>query len=397
DDGERTQDLGFTNLNHALINMKRTGSPWGMVIGITPYSSRGYDVSIEREQEIEGNTADLLDQYSGSGGINKALIGLSRKFSTSEYYVKSNKLDSALYNKHQLSLGINANYFFGNLDEVRRINFEDPNFLDARITADTRMQSFGFDIGFIYKTILNQRFDEDLKIDEKWELTVGGTYTPSMDWNTTFKEVRENVQQFSGVDFVVDTAKFISGAGFTTIPERITFGAAITHRGSSNWQWTLGGDIKLQSWSNSVRTLDGISQNLGFENSTMTSFGVTFEPMDYEDTPSIFHRTTYYLGARSESSYLSIGDNTVTDQAVSGGLSFPVLASGSATRINFGMEFGQRGSTDGILVQEQYFLFNFGVSLSPRLRSTAKDPGSAMNVDAGFNIPDPTTIDRLEG
>ncbi|NQX92733.1 MAG: hypothetical protein HRT74_11525, partial [Flavobacteriales bacterium] len=43
DDGERTQELGFTNLNHAFINMKRTGSPWGMVLGIPPYSSTGYD------------------------------------------------------------------------------------------------------------------------------------------------------------------------------------------------------------------------------------------------------------------------------------------------------------------------------------------------------------------
>ena len=313
----------------------------------------------------------MLDQYNGSGGINKALVGLSRKFSTAEYYVKPNKLDSALYNKHQLSLGINAAYYFGNLEEVRRISFEDPNFLDARITADTRMQSFGFDIGFVYKTILSQKYNDNLKIDNRWELTVGGPFTPGMDWNTTFNEVSENVQQFSGVDFPVDTARFISGAGITTIPQRITLGASVTHRGLSNWQWTIGGDIKLQNWSDSERTLDGISENLGLENSTMTSFGITFEPKEYDEEQNLFQRTSYYLGARSESSYLSFGETTVTDEAFTAGLSFPVLASGSATRINFGMEFGQRGSTDGILVQEQYFLFNFGVALAPRVRSNA--------------------------
>ncbi|MGB1032831.1 MAG: hypothetical protein ACPGWM_09455, partial [Flavobacteriales bacterium] len=371
DNGTRKQELSFSNLNHVLINMKRTNSPWGLVLGLTPYSSTGYDVIVDREAELEGNTADITDSYSGQGGINKGFIGIARKFDVIEYETFRDALgavtDSVKFAKHTISVGANGAYFFGNIEESRRVDFEDPNFLDTRITVDTRMHSFGGDIGLQYSTILAQKFNSDKKIKSRWEMKAGLTYSPKMSWSTTYRELNETVQQFSLVDIPVDTALFVSGGGFTSIPDKISGGLAIHHTGLKGKEWSIGADIKIQDWSASTRTIEGQEFNLGLNSSTQLSVGIQFTPTTSigDDDKNIFDRGNYFVGFRDETSYLTLRDVRIKDQAVTFGANFPILASRSLTKLNFGMEIGQRGTTESLLLQENYMNFYIGVSLSP--------------------------------
>jgi len=371
DNGSRKQTLNFSNLNHVFINMKRSGSPWGLVFGLTPYSSTGYDVIVDREAELEGNTADITDSYSGQGGINKGFIGLSRKFEFSEYQTFTDALgavtDSVRFAQHTISLGVNGAYFFGNIEEARRIDFEDPNFLDTRITVDTKMHSFGADFGLQYATILSQKFTSDKKIKDRWMIKAGLTYSPKMEWSTTYRELNETIQQFSLVDIPVDTALFISGGGFTTIPDKLSAGLALHHIGLKGKEWSIGADIKIQDWTSASRTIEGEEVNLGLNSSTQLSVGIQFTPTTSvgDEDKNIFDRGNYFLGFRDETSYLTLRDVEIKDQAFTFGANFPILASRSLTKINFGMEIGQRGTNESLLLKESYMNFYIGVSLSP--------------------------------
>ena len=371
--GDKSQEIGFSNLNHVLINMKMADAPWGFVVGMTPYTSTGYEVSVNRVEELEGNSADIIDSYAGDGGISKGFIGFGKKFNTIDYRYFKDALgtvtDSIRFEKHAVSLGANVAYFFGGIEESRRIDFEDVDFLDTRITATTKMHSFGVDLGIHYSGILKQEYNSKKELLKRWVLQAGVTYTPDMDWTTSYKELNETVQQFSGVDLPVDTAQIINGIGFTNIPSRLTGGVSIHHEGESRWKWMVGVDFKTQDWSRSTKIIDGLTTDLNLAASNQMSFGLQLSPKDLSEGENLFQRSSYQLGMRVEDSYLSLRNTQIRDEAFTAGISIPLVASKSASQIHFGMEIGTRGTTDEQLIEENYLNIYVGVSLSPWYRN----------------------------
>ena len=373
DNGSATQELNLSHLNHVYVCFKPAGARWGLTLGIAPYSSTGYESSILRNQEIEGNTADIRDNYNGNGGITQGFIGFGRRFETANYVhftdPFNNIVDSLRYSKHSLAVGVNGNYYFGVIEEERSIDFQDPNFLDTRVTSRNKMKSFGADLGLQYSYIFSQKYDQDKKLKERWSMTAGLSYTPEMSWSTSLKELGETTQEFSLVSFPIDTTYIINGTGTTRIPQRITGGLSLNYQGNKGREISLAVEYRTQEWSTSERTINGKIFNPQLADFTESSIGIRFVPKSIQDAQNIFGRAHYYFGVRTSETYLQLDGYQLQDEAFTFAINIPMLASKSISRFNFGMELGQRGTVDNNLLQENYLNLQIGVSLSPYFKN----------------------------
>ena len=73
----------------------------------------------------------------------------------------------------------------------------------------------------------------------------------------------------------------------------------------------------------------------------------------------------YKMGLRYRQTPLQINNTILTEIGMSFGVSLPMRFSGSGSMINFGVEFGERGTTNDNLIQERFITARLGFSIMP--------------------------------
>ena len=97
---------------------------------------------------------------------------------------------------------------------------------------------------------------------------------------------------------------------------------------------------------------------------TKLSLGMRYKPKpNFSPDATMWNRATYRAGIRYGTNYLQVEDIHLEDKAVSLGIGFSLAR--QVSTINFGIEFGERGTEASNLILEQYTNFYIGVSLSP--------------------------------
>ena len=290
----------------------------GVSFGLVPFTSVGYDLN-------EGDD-DLVNTFNGRGGVN-------RVFLSGGYEVAKG-----------LYVGASANYNFGNIqNETLRILEEAE--LGTRERNRSDILGFTFEFGAQY----------DVMVTDKLELRSSFKYVPAT-------EVRaENERQVSSVIFNnlgllqdIDIVEVPVGNTNFDFPSSITIGAGL---GEPN-KWFFGAEYISQQ--NSTFTNRGFTiDNARFEDATQFRAGGFYIPK-YNSVSSYFERVTYRAGFRYEESGIVIDNENINEFGISFGVGLP--AGRRLSNINFTFEFGQRGTTNSGLVQENFF--NAGVSLS---------------------------------
>ena len=290
----------------------------GVSFGLVPFTSVGYDLN-------EGDD-DLVNTFNGRGGVN-------RVFLSGGYEVAKG-----------LYVGASANYNFGNIqNETLRILEEAE--LGTRERNRSDILGFTFEFGAQY----------DVMVTDKLELRSSFKYVPAT-------EVRaENERQVSSVIFNnlgllqdIDIVEVPVGNTNFDFPSSITIGAGL---GEPN-KWFFGAEYTSQQ--NSTFTNRGFTiDNARFEDATQFRAGGFYIPK-YNSVSSYFERVTYRAGFRYEESGIVIDNENINEFGISFGVGLP--AGRRLSNINFTFEFGQRGTTNSGLVQENFF--NAGVSLS---------------------------------
>ena len=137
-------------------------------------------------------------------------------------------------------------------------------------------------------------------------------------------------------------------------PSSITLGAGL---GEPD-KWFVGAEYTSQK--NSTFTNRGFAiENARFEDASQIRLGGFYIPK-YNSVSSYFERVTYRAGFRYEESGIVIGNEDINEFGISFGVGLP--AGRRLSNINFTFEYGQRGTTNSGLVQEDFL--NIGISLS---------------------------------
>jgi len=318
----QTVQLKTTNLsevtNYTSLSYLTFGFPvtkwWGASMGLLPYSSVGYKISDYTSMPEVGKVKYL---YEGDGGLNQFYFGNGFKLFKN------------------LSVGFNASYLFGYLNQTRTITFPDSiNFLSTRLINSTRINDFLFNFGTQY----HKTWKSGYSIVIGLEYSASTSLTAKQDsfaYSFTTDGVNESVK-----DTIVNSSNV---KGKIVMPQ--SFGGGITF-GKSD-RWLLGIDYQMQDWSKFSSF--GVKDSL--KNSWTTAFGAEYTPKSTA-VSGYWKRVHYRMGARYSKSYLELRNTQLSDYAVSLGFGLPLKR--SKTAVNIGFEYGERGTTLNSLIKEQY-------------------------------------------
>lgn len=329
-----TDNSGATSFDY--LAMSFPVGKFGVGIGLVPYSSVGYKM-----QSIDGN-GNVLNKFEGQGGLNKVYFALG-------YLIKKG-----------LSVGIDANYNFGNVQNSA-INylFDDegaPVLIQSRENNRSNLSGLNINLGLSYKTMLNN----------KLEMVTGVTYTPqsSLKSNNERSFSAINVSS-TGMENVVNTIEYDLGSiGLKRtdlmLPSKFSFGVGI----GEVRKWFVGIESEYQTTSNFSNELyTNSNASVKYENSTSVSIGGFFIP-EYNSYSSYLKRVVYRGGLRFENTGLNINDETINEFGISFGLGIPV--GNLFSNANLGVEVGRRGTTNNNLIQENFINFQLSLSLNDR-------------------------------
>ena len=334
-------DSGEAKTNSSNLDYLALSVPvgkFGFGFGLLPFTSVGYKLDDVNDDD------GLVNRYSGEGGVNKVFAGLGYQISD------------------KLSFGVDFNYNFGNIKntaiEVAYTPEGDVVQYQTREFNRSDLSGLNINFGMAYKTM----------ISDKLELSATATYTPESKLNS------ENIRSFSTV--VLDGSTFDVLAISTTLeadlqvqnlestkltmPSRLSLGAGLGDPKS----WFVGAEYTFQNTSNFSNPVFN-NEISTFENASQISLGGFFIP-DYNAFSGYFKRVVYRAGFNFANTGLVIKDESIKEFGISFGLGLPVGKRSLFSNANFGFEFGQRGTTNKNLIQENFVNFNVSLSLNSR-------------------------------
>ncbi|MRI01785.1 hypothetical protein GH721_14680 [Kriegella sp. EG-1] len=313
----------ITNLDYLAIGFSLKKG-LGVGFGIMPVSSVGYNlVSVSAD-------STLTNQYTGSGGLNKAYFSIGWEFAK------------------DLSVGVTANLNFGTL-ESRSIQSTDGLQLGVQDKKSSRVNGFDFNYALSYSPTFKNKH----------------TLVTSIRINTQANLTSENTQEigsFSLVDgsdeetYEVDLNALVLKNTDIKIPTKTTLGIGYgKHR-----SWFLGAEYSFQEMSafeNEFLALD----NLVYKDASTFALGGFYIP-DSGPFSSYWKRVTYRAGLRLDNTGMVVNNTDINNFGITFGFGLPLGRSFS--NLNLGFEVGRRGTTSADLIEESYFKINLGLSLN---------------------------------
>lgn len=308
------------------------GKKAGFYLGIQPLTSVGYSLSNETLNDDEETIEVSL--FSGNGGVN-------RIYGSFGYQITK-----------EFSLGVEGGFAFGNIDNTILNQLLDVQFATKYNKSSTVR-------GGIFK--LGAQYKKELK--NKLFIDAGAVFALSNTMNLAGSEQLSSLTISStGVEFIRDTTVDEEITGTFTSPLKSTFGIGV----GKPSKWYLSMEFETQEALKSGGYLDASEAAYQYAPSNRFSLGGFYIPKT-NSLNNYFERVTYSAGLRFEETGLLVNGtsentnfDTIDDFGMSFGLCLPLGK--QLSNINLGIEYGQRGTTNNNLIEENYF--NFRVSLS---------------------------------
>ena len=366
-DQQVTNQIGFSNFTMGLP----IGKKGGAAFGIRPYSTVGYKMV---EPGTDAYAGDYTYNYNGNGGINRVFIGASRKLVDQPFVAKTDS--SKMQHESSLSIGVNAYYLFGSYSNTRGVDFSDFTYLDTRAETTTQISDFMFDGGvyFHYRFKNKKRFfnkaamRKDSTISAKFRyltraIDFGLIGTLATDMNAKRDEFVYTYRSTALAEFLEDTISYsINSDGLLSLP--MSFGAGVTFTYD---RLRFGVQLKMQDWSSYSEEFDNVVTKDLLGPSFDGAFGLEYQKSSdvTNQANSTLSLGIYKIGFRYRQSPLQINNTILNEIGMSFGASLPMRFSGSGSMINFGIEFGERGTTDNNLIKERFITARLGLSIMP--------------------------------
>ncbi len=309
----------MTSLEYLAIGIP-TGK-FGFGLGLMPYSSVGYRI-LSRNDEV-------ATRLNGRGGMNKVFLSAGYEMS------------------NELSLGVDAHYNFGNIQNRRTVLREGIQ-LGTRDIKRSDISGFSYNLGL----------DFQKRVFNNLRLHASATYSPKVDLTA------ENYRELSTIGFLQGQEAVINqkladveDSDFE-LPSQYTIGAGL---GRQN-EWFIGGEYSNVGSSSYLENFSS-GNNAFYEDAAQYRLGGYYIP-EYNSLTSYISRVVYRAGLRFEETGLNINNHHINEFGISFGIGLPVGANFS--NANLGIEYGQRGTTDSNLIQENFFRISIGLSLNDK-------------------------------
>ena len=321
--------LNAKNASFDYLAMQFRLAPWmAMSVGLLPYSNVGYTVS---DSQTTDNDWTYSRSFTGDGGLHQLYVGAGVK---------------VLKN---LSVGVNASYFWGDLTRTRSVIF--PQMSSSTYYSYNRQMAVSISD---YKLDFGVQYTQEL--NKKHSFTVGAIYSPKHKLNNDYNST---IQVGSSTTEKMDA----------TLELPNTFGVGFTY--NYDKRLTLGMDYSLQQWSktefgiatNDINVRQDFEETYAYCDRTKISVGAEYIPNLIGR--SYFAHIKYRLGAYYTTPYYKIdGKKASREYGVTAGFGLPVPRSRSILSIS-----GQFVRVKGLetnMVNENIFRVSIGLTFNER-------------------------------
>ena len=164
-------------------------------------------------------------------------------------------------------------------------------------------------------------------------------------------------------EFLEDTISYsFNSDGQLSLP--LSFGAGVTFTYD---RLRFGVQLKMQDWSSYSEEFDNVVTKDLLGPSFDGAFGLEYQKSSdvTNQANSTLSLGIYKIGLRYKQSPLQINNTILNEIGMSFGASLPMRFSGSGSMINFGIEVGERGTTDNNLIKERFITARLGLSIMP--------------------------------
>lgn len=316
-------DLAKTTYNTFNLHDLGLAVPLGRGVGLgfslTPVSSLGYETQvIDNDPKIVEDVGRTVYGYSGEGGISQVALNLGVRVIPN------------------FSLGVSASYWFGSINRQfssSTYSYLYPsNFRTIISNEDENISEMLFTFGAQYI----------IRVGEN-ALTVGATYQPEIKSKIRYKQLVVSASQYAS-----DTIHSEKTKRDFTIPSK--FAAGVYYQSA---KFAAGFDYSRQDWKGSFEI--PADQMISLRAQEDYKIGFSYSPNPF-DIRKAMNRWTYKVGGRYGTSYLVSKGQKLHDMAVSFGVDF-ALKKQSMSKLGFGIELGQRGSSKQGQIREKYINF----------------------------------------
>ena len=330
---DKTLDLNFHHFTFAFPVARNLG----VAFGIRPFTETNYVLNEtigEGDPGYDPNLGSLTYLFRGEGGTHKFFVGTGIE----------------LFD--HLSLGINANYVFGEIKRLHTVSYLDnPNAFNTKIEDRIIVSDILFDLGLQYHQSLGKTgaMTVGLVAGNNKHLRYSNEH---LEYGVFLSSNGSSYNDTISFDQLYNQKMFIPyylGGG-------INFELGEKFRG--------GVEYMLQDWKKA---------NIPFSKDTLTTSGMFRAGVEFIPNPRelrrYFKKVQYRAGMHYGNSYILANGEPVNDFGISFGVGLPVLGGNiqgmrkwSFFSITFGT--GWRGSVKTNFMKEQYNFINFGLSFN---------------------------------
>ena len=322
------------NINDLAISFPIWRSS-AMMVGIMPYGDTGFDYGFTyTDPELVGHAGTVDYSADGSGSIYRAFAAAGVTFFK------------------RLSLGVQWNYYFGNIKKTYYTVFKDSSYNSIMNSTEAQLSGSSFRFGLQYEQ----------SVSSKLTLAAGATYTTAARIDGTME-----INRLAGGSVVADTLYHqltdLRKEADVRLAAELAVGLAFKNPG----RWMAEFDYARSDWRDS-----GLDGTRGFMASRLFSasvaeayrFGFEIVP-NPNDIRYYLNHVAYRFGAYRRNEYYLLDGNRVASTGITLGATFPIAttANNRYNGITVGVDFGQRGSLSGEMVRERYINFSIGFNL----------------------------------
>lgn len=316
----------------------------GFGFGLIPYTAVGYRL------ETSNAAGNIDTRFRGEGGLNKAFLSLGYQLTKG------------------LSVGVDANYNFGNIQNSTiqfNYNAQDiPLQTQSRENNRSDLSGLNINLGLHYQAMISKTLEIQSSI----------TFSPSSDLSSTNERSFSSIviNNTSGAESAINTVDAdleASGLDKTTLtlPTKMSYGAGL----GQPRKWFAGVEYTTQKTSEFSNPLY-LNTGTTFEDASTLSIGGFFIPK-YNSFTSYWQRVVYRGGLRFENTGLKVQNESIKEFGIAFGIGIPVgTIKNPFSNANFGIEIGQRGTTNANLIKEDFVKFQLSLSLNDRWFSKRK-------------------------
>ena len=376
-EGDSTETVNYGSPGGINLVVKKPGGSSAVMMGVIPYSSKGYNVS--RTVETDTLYGNYKESYTGSGGTAKSYLGFAHSFKGKKWLPAGNA-DSVLVGNRAVSLGAQVSLLFGEVISTARLNIEDVTYLDNRTRSSMKHRSLGGLLGIQAFQLLWANYDSERNFKGSASLYVGATYAPEVNLFTDYEKTVETVQFLNNVETVIDTASYISLLDAQgRMPSKYSIGGAIVFENANGKRVLLAADFMEEDWTAVSESfeIDILEGDAKWAVASRSSIGFTVKPRTDRSNNNILSRSTFKAGYALDLYPISYDTNNDNDYRqllgwrASAGVTIPLEGSRSTSKVHFGVEMGHRGVgiDNGTVfeesLEESLFSMQFGVTLAP--------------------------------